>query len=66
MNKLLFHQNEFTRTSFSATVTGVSNFVEENACFLFVLFFTWSRLIRPGAFSHFKYVNRNALSMFKH
>ena len=31
-NKLLFHQNGFTRTSLSATVTRVSNFVEENVC----------------------------------
>ena len=31
MNKWLFHQNGFTRTSLkSATVTRVSNFVEEN------------------------------------
>ena len=29
MNKWLFHQNGFTRTSLSATVTRVSNFVEE-------------------------------------
>ena len=32
MNKWLFHQNGFTRTSLSATVTRVSNFVEENVC----------------------------------
>ena len=32
MNKWLFHQNGFTRTSLSATVTGVSIFVEENVC----------------------------------
>ena len=32
MNKLLFYQNGFTRTSLSATVTRVSNFVEENVC----------------------------------
>ena len=29
MTKWLFHQNGFTRTSLSATVTRVSNFVEE-------------------------------------
>ena len=29
MNKRLFHQNGFTRTSLSTTVTRVSNFVEE-------------------------------------
>ena len=32
MNKWLFHQNGFTRTILSATVNGVSNFVEENVC----------------------------------
>ena len=32
MNKWLFHQNGLTRTSLSATVTRVSNFVEENMC----------------------------------
>ena len=36
MNKWLFHQNGFTRTSLSATITGVSNFFEENM-FLFFL-----------------------------
>ena len=35
MNKWLFHQNGLTRASLSATVTGVSNFVEENV-FLFL------------------------------
>ena len=30
MNKWLFHQIGFTRTSLSVTVTLVSNFVEEN------------------------------------
>ena len=37
MNRWLFHQNEFTRTSLSATVTGVSNFAEENVFLLFTL-----------------------------
>ena len=32
MNKWLFNQNGFTRTSLSATETRVSNFVEENVC----------------------------------
>ena len=32
MNKWLFHQNGSTRTSLSATVTRVSNFVEEYVC----------------------------------
>ena len=36
-----FHQNGLTRTSLSATVTRVSNFVEENVCvLLFLVFFT--------------------------
>ena len=35
MNKWLFYQNGFTRTSLSATVTPVTNFVEENE-FLFL------------------------------
>ena len=42
MNKWLFHQNGLTRTSLSATVTRVSNFVEENVCVCCV--FTSSRL----------------------
>ena len=63
MNKWLFHQNEFSRTSLSATVTRVSNFVEEN-------------VYRQGSMSRWiqsliaktqqiKYVYRNALSMFR-
>ena len=43
MNKRLFHQNGFTKTSLSATVTRVSNFVEENMCVCGV-FFTSSGL----------------------
>ena len=67
MNKRLFHQNGFTRTSLSATVTRVSNFVEENVC-------VWCVLHRQGSPSgcqslfstqQVEYVNRNALSMFK-
>ena len=41
INKWLFHQKGFTRTSLSATVTRVSNFVEEN---VFCFVFTSSRL----------------------
>ena len=48
MNKWLFHQNGFTRTSLLATVTRVSNFVEENVC----VFFYILNAPRPGAFSH--------------
>ena len=64
MNKWLFHQNGFKRTSLSATVTRVSMFVEEN-----VFFFTSSRLPVP-VHSVTKLPNRlnrprNALSMFK-
>ena len=47
MNKWLFHQNGFTRTSLSATVTRVSNFVEENVCACGVV-----KNPRPGGFSH--------------
>ena len=35
MKKLLIHQSGFTRTGLSATVTRVSNFVEENV-FIFL------------------------------
>ena len=44
MNKWFFHQNGFTRTSLSATVTRVSNFVEENVC-------EWCVLHRQGSLS---------------
>ena len=70
MNKWLYHQNGFTRTSLSATVARVSNFDEESV-FLFLHRQGSPRAPRPGAFSqscialHAKYVNRNALSMFK-
>ena len=47
MNKWLFYQNGFTRTSLSATVTRLSNFVEEN-----VFLFLHGQGSRPGAFSH--------------
>ena len=69
MNKWLFHQNGFTRTSLSATVTRVSNFVEENVCVWCV--FASSRLPVPVVSvtqcptEQVKYANRNALSMFR-
>ena len=69
MNKWLFHQNVFIRTSLSATVTRVSNFDEENVCVYGV--FTSSRLPVPVdsvaqcPTQQVKYLNRNALSMFK-
>ena len=47
-----FYQNGLTRTSLSATVTRVSNFVEENVCFFFVVFFHIVEAPLPGAFSH--------------
>ena len=69
MNKWLFHQNGFTRTSLSATLTRESNSVDENVCFFFCFFFTSSRLpsrcIPSLIAKHVKFVNRNALSMFK-
>ena len=43
MNKWLFYQNEFSRTSLSAIVTRLSNFVEKNV----FLLFTSSRLHIP-------------------
>ena len=53
VNKRLFHQNGFTRTSLSVTVTRVSNFVEENVCVcVFVVFFFIVKAPLPGAFSH--------------
>ena len=63
MNKWLFHQNGLTRTSLSATVTRVSNFAEENVCCCFC--FSPSRCIQSRIVQQVKYVNRNALSMFK-
>ena len=51
MNKWLFHQNEFTRTSLSARVTRVSNFVHENVCVCGV-FSIVKQPHRPGGFSH--------------
>ena len=67
MNKWLFHQNGFTRTSLSPTVTRVSNFVEENVCGFLHRQSSPSRwiqsLIVPT--QQVEYVNRNALSMFK-
>ena len=69
MNKWLFHQNGFTRTSLSATVTRVSYFVGENVCVVF--FFLHRQGSHTGAFDQslivqqVKYANRNAISLFK-
>ena len=70
MNKWLFHQNGFTRTSLSATVTRVSNFVEVNMCVCGMFLHRQgvpSRWIQSlnAQNNKLKYVNRNALSMFK-
>ena len=51
MYKWLFHQNEFIKTSLSATVTRVSNFVEENVC-VCVVCFDIVKAPLPGGFSH--------------
>ena len=69
LNKWLFHQNGFTRTSVSPTVTRVSNFVEENVCVWCV--FTSSMLpvsvdsITQCPTQQGKFVDRKALSLFK-
>ena len=66
MNKWLLHQNGLTRTSLSAAVTGVSNFVEKNVCVWCI--FTSSRLIQSLTAQHNRLnmnVNRNSLSMCK-
>ena len=67
MNTWLFYQNGFTRTSLSATVTLVSNFGEENVCVFFLhRQGSPSRCIQSRiAQQQVKYVNCNALSMFK-
>ena len=46
--QMVLHQNGFTRTSLSATVTRVSNFVKENVCFFFYIV----KAPRPDALSH--------------
>ena len=66
MNK--FHQNGLTRTSLSATVTRVNNFVEENVCvgcFYIVKAPVPVDSVTQCPTQQVKYVNRNALSMFK-
>ena len=67
MKEWLFHQHGFTRTSLAATVTRVSNFVEENVC-LFVFLGSLSQCIQSlivQQHEHVKCVNRNALGIFK-
>ena len=65
MNKWLFHQNGCTRTSLSATVTRVSNFVEENLFLFLHRQGSPSQCIQSLIAQHVKYVKRIALSMFK-
>ena len=64
MNKWLFHQNGFTRTSLSATVTRVSNFVEENVCV--GCFVTSSRLLSQWIQSLIAQHNRLNMLMAMH
>ena len=61
MNKWLFHQNRFTRTSFSATVTRVSNFLEENVCLCVCVFL--HRQGSPSRWIQSLIVQHNRLNM---
>ena len=62
-SKWIYRISLSTRTSFSAKVTRVSNFVEENVC----VFFTSQGPVPVDSVTHqVKYANRNALSTFKH
>ena len=63
MNKWLFHQNGFTRTSISATVTKVNYFVEETV--FLSLHPQGSQSWCMQYAQHVKYVNCNVLSMLK-
>ena len=63
MNKWLFHQNRFTRTSLSATVTRVSNFGEENVFLSLHFQDSQSRCMQYA--QHVNNINPNVLSMFK-
>ena len=62
MNKWVFQQNGLTRTSLSATVTRVSNFVEENVC---VVFFPHRRGSPSRCIQSRIVKQSHALSMFK-
>ena len=53
MNKWLFHQNGFTRTSISATEARVCNFVEENMCVFLFLFFLHRQVVSKIARFYF-------------
>ena len=62
--QMVFYQNGFTRTSLSATITRVSNFVEESVLLLLHSQYPLSRCIQ-SLIQHVKYANRNALCMLK-
>ena len=63
--QMFFHQNGFARTSLSATVTRVSNFVGKNVFLFLNRQGSPSWCIQSLIGQYVKYVNRNALSMFK-
>ena len=65
MNKWLFHHNGFTRTSLSAIVTRISNFVEGNVFHLLHRQGFPSGAFRRSLPNTSKYVICNALGMFK-
>ena len=59
MNKWLYHQNGFTKTSLSATVTRVSNFVEEIVFLLYIVD------APPRGYSHFLDIRRLGPSIYR-
>ena len=63
--QMIIASNGFIRTSLSATVTQVSYFVEENLFLFLHRQGSPSRGIQSLIAQHVKYVNHNALSMFK-
>ena len=65
LKQMVISSNGFTRFSFSATVTRVSNFVEENVCLFLHHQGSPFRCIQSLIAQHFKCVNRNAFSMLK-
>ena len=64
LNNWLFHKNGFTRTSLSATVTRVSNFVEE-MCVCFVFFTSSRHLVLVHSVTH-SLPNRLNMSIAMH
>ena len=63
LNKWLFHQNGFIRTSLSATVTRVSNSVEENVCVCVCVFFFLHRQGSPSRWIQSFVVQHDRLNM---